>query len=162
MNKKILLFVFIIFISITSNSQTTSFRFGKSQKYKPLQKEVEKKITPIFYKAYTKLFADTMEVPLNRCFESDSCLVFIGVSFKYELDKLYKLLIDFSKPTTSLISPQKDFFYIQGFYGKPFVNRYAYYSKKDKLIYILNYIFVNCKQISLTDFQKIIDLTIKK
>lgn len=159
-------FFFCIIAIITllskANAQAKTIRFGKTQQFKPLHNETEKKITTVAYNAYTKLFADTMEVPLNRHFESDSCLVFVGVSFKYSIEKLYKLLTDFSNPTSNLLSPKKDYFFIQSYYGKVFVNRYAYYSKKDKLVYILNYTFAPNKPMSLVDFQKIITQTVKK
>lgn len=157
-------FCIIAFVLLLNkaNAQNQTIRFGKTQQFKPLHKETEKKINTIAYKAYTKLFADTMEVPLNRHFESDSCLVFVGVSFKYNIEKLYKLLTNFSNPVSSLLSPKKDYFYIQAYYGKVFVNRYAYYSKRDKLVYILNYTFAPNKPINLNDFQKIIIQTVKK
>jgi hypothetical protein len=159
---RFLIFLFLIIVSINSFSQTTSIRFGKTQQFKPLHKEVEKKITPIAYKAYSTLFIDSMEVPLNRYFESDSLMVFVGVSFKYNIEKLFNLLSNFEKPITKILSPKKDFFFIQCYYKKAFVNRYAYYSKKDKLTYILNYTFAANKKMDLAEFEKIINLTIVK
>jgi hypothetical protein len=162
MLKQIFIAFFLIGISVNVFSQDALIRFGKTQKFKPLHKETEKKITPIAYKAYSKLFIDSMEVPLNRYFESDSLLVFIGVSFKYNIEKLFSLLSNFDNPVTKVISPKKDFFFIQGYCAKAFVNRYAYYSKKDKLTYIVNYTFAANKKMELADFEKIINQTIIK
>ena len=135
---------------------------GKTQKFTPINNEVEKKLVASAAKAYGKLYPDTLEVPLNRHFESDGLLVFVGVSFKYSIEKLYQILMDFKEPVSKQLSPKKDCFYIQGYCGKAFVNRYAFYSKKDKLTYIINYTFAANKRIELEEFKKIVAQTINK
>ena len=165
MKNIILLFCTLFIILVSGNNiiaQTSApIRFGKSQLFKPYKNEKEKKIDKITYKAYLKIFPDTLEVPLNRNFESESSIVFVGVSFKYDLTKLYNILTSFSTPTTKELDVKNSCFYIQGYCGKVFVNRYAYWSKKDQLLYILNYSFLENKPISLTEFKKIVTATLK-
>lgn len=136
-------------------------RFGKSQFFKPLYSETEKKLDKITYLAYSKIYPDTLEVPLNRDFQSESSIVFVGVSFKYDLKKLYNILSNFGTVITKEIDTKKECFYLQGYCGKVFVNRYAYWSKKDQLLYILNYSFIANKPIPLVEFKKIVTATLK-
>jgi hypothetical protein len=162
---KFFLICFLICFSFCSKSNLFAqqkLRFGKTQYFKPQKNEKEIKIANQAVKVYDKIFPDTLEVPLNRYFYSDSSVVFVGVSFRYNLEKLYNILSEYQKPIRKLFDSKKKYFIIQGYINKAFVNRYAYYSKRDKLIYILNYTFLPNTELSITQFQSVINATIEK
>lgn len=161
--KKIFSFIILSFIICNiANSQVKKIRFGKTQYYKPIKNEVETKIEGVAVKVYDKLYQDTLEIPLNRYFKSDSVVVFVGVSFRYSVENLYNILSLFNNPISKSYDAKNKSFIIQGFVNKAFVSRYCYQSKKDNLIYIINYSFLPNKQISMDEFKKIINETIKK
>lgn len=158
--KPLLILYFLLCVNAVWSQK--KIRFGMRQQYVCYNNENETPLTKTIATAYGRLYNDTLEVPLNRCFSNDTLMVFTGVSFKYSFQKLYSLLLTTGSNVWSEINAKDKIFYLQNEYNKLVINRFVYYSKADKLIYIINYVTATNHKISKQAFKTIITTSIQK
>lgn len=89
-------------------------------------------------------------------------MVFTGVSFKYPLQKLYTTLLATGKNIWSEIDMDKEYFYLQNEFHNMVINRFGYFSKSDKILYVINYVAFSNNNISKDLFKSFISSSIVK
>ena len=156
----VFLAVFSFYFSFFQHKKPKYLIFGKGNKYYPQFNDVEKKIDKTIFTAYTSILPPELEIPINKFFESDSCVTFIGVSFKYSIRELLDSLNNFGEVLESK-KVNEDSFFQQAKVGKNTITRLVFYSTKDHLTYLINLIFIH-HTITIDEFESIMNKYLKR